>query len=166
MMDLSQRKQQFSIAYVHAIATVAGFSLYDIRVDDDSVDLGVASRIASKIPRAPRLELQLKCTSDLIRKKNHISFSLKKKNYDDLRVDDLIVQSLLVVLLVPKNEHDWLHHSETEMAFRHCAYWTSLRGMKEKKNPRKVSIRLPRENVFSADVLRNLMMRAGQREQL
>ena len=37
MMDISQRKEQFSIAYVRAIASVAGFSVSTPGVDDDSV---------------------------------------------------------------------------------------------------------------------------------
>lgn len=37
-MDICQQKAQFSLAYVHAVATVAGFTLYDTHVDDDSVE--------------------------------------------------------------------------------------------------------------------------------
>ncbi len=121
MMDLSQRKEQFSRAYIHAIATVAGFTLYEPKVDDESVDLGIAGRIASDIPRPPRLEIQLKCTSDKIIKGKDIVFSLKRKNYDDLRHDDLIVPRLLVVLVVPRKDDDWLTHNETETTIRHCA---------------------------------------------
>ena len=88
--------------------------LYEPKVDDESVDLGIAGRIASEIPRPPRLELQLKCTSDKIIKEKNIVFSLKRKNYDDLRLDDLIVPRLLVVLSVPRKDDDWLKHSETE----------------------------------------------------
>lgn len=41
-MHISQQQEQFSRAYVHAIASVAGFTLYIPQVDDDSVDLGIA----------------------------------------------------------------------------------------------------------------------------
>jgi len=36
MMDLSQRKEQFSRVYVRAVATVAGFTAYVPEVDDDT----------------------------------------------------------------------------------------------------------------------------------
>ena len=166
MMDLSQRKEQFSRAYVHAIASVAGFTLYEPRVDHESVDLGIAGRVASDIPRPPRLELQLKCTSDKIVKGKYVIFSLKRKNYDDLRLDDLIVPRLLVVLSVPKKEEDWLKHSETETTIRHCAYWASLRGMEDKKARTKVSISFPRTNLFCVEALRELMRRVSHREPL
>jgi hypothetical protein len=166
MMDLSQRKEQFSRAYVHAIATVAGFTLYEPKVDDESVDLGIAGRIASDIPRPPRLEIQLKCTSDRIIKEKDVIFSLKRKNYDDLSLDDLIVPRLLVVLFVPKKDDEWLKHTETETTIRDCAYWASLRGMENRKAKTKVTIRFPRTNLFCVESLRELMRRVSQREQL
>jgi hypothetical protein len=93
-------------------------------------------------------------------------FSLKRKNYDDLRLDDLIVPRLLVVLLVPTRDDDWLQHSETEMTIRHCAYWACLRGMEAKKNTTKINVRFPKSNMFSVEALRNLMRRVSHKEPL
>ena len=45
------------------MATVAGYTLYQPEVDDDSVDLGVAARGGNGTLRSPRLEIQVKCTS-------------------------------------------------------------------------------------------------------
>jgi len=86
-MDLSQRKQQFSIAYVHVIATVAGCSLYKIMVDDDGVDLGIVARSKGMTRLAPHLEIQLKCSAQYTPckpRQAHISFALKRHNYEDL----------------------------------------------------------------------------------
>ncbi|MGB3655945.1 MAG: DUF4365 domain-containing protein [Rivularia sp. (in: cyanobacteria)] len=61
-MEISQQKEQFSYAYLQAVTSVAGYSLYRPTVDDDSVDWGIAAKgIIGRI-RAPRLELQLKST--------------------------------------------------------------------------------------------------------
>jgi hypothetical protein len=166
MMDLSQRKEQFSLAYVHAIATVAGFTLYEPKVDNDSVDIGIAGRIVTDIPCPPRLEIQLKCTSDKILKDKEVVFSLKRKNYDDLRIEEFIVPRLLVVVLVPKKDDEWLQHHEEETIFRHCAYWACLRGWEPKEKNSKVSIRFPRANQFTVDALRELMRRVGHKEPL
>jgi len=38
LMDINQQKEQFSNAYIQAVASVAGYSLYKPNVDDDSVD--------------------------------------------------------------------------------------------------------------------------------
>ncbi len=58
---LNQMKEQFSHAYVKAVAAVAGFAWYKPSVDDDSIDLGLAQRGGGGTTRSPRLEIQLKC---------------------------------------------------------------------------------------------------------
>lgn len=166
MMDLSQRKEQFSHVYVHAVATVAGFQIYKYAVDDQSVDLGIAGRAVGDLSSAPRIDLQLKCTSTGVGREKHIVYPLKRKNYDDLRPTDLVVPRILVVVLVPKVESDWIQQSEEELIVRHCAYWTSLHGLEDIDNRRSISIRLPRRNIFSVDGLRDLMKRAGKKERL
>jgi hypothetical protein len=166
MMDLSQRKEQFSRVFCRAIATVARFTVYQPEVDDDSVDLGIAGRIAYEMPRPPRIELQLKCTARPSDKAEEIAYRLELKNYDDLRQLDLVVPKILVVVLVPRNESEWLTQSEDELILRRCAYWTSLRGRDETKNLGKVTIRLPRSNLFSVEGLRDLMKRAARKEAL
>jgi len=54
-MHISQQQEQFSRAYVHAIASVAGFTIYTPQVDDDSVDLGIAQTGGRGTIRSPRL---------------------------------------------------------------------------------------------------------------
>jgi hypothetical protein len=50
-VDLNQQKQQFSIAYVRAVAAVAGYNVYKQEVDDESVDLGIApTGVESGVP--------------------------------------------------------------------------------------------------------------------
>ena len=43
-MDENEQKQQLSIAYLHAIASSAGYACYVPCVDDDSVDRTVVAR--------------------------------------------------------------------------------------------------------------------------
>src|SRR5581483_7510794 len=62
-MDLSQKKQEFSNAYVKAVAAVCGYATHQPSVDDDSVDLGIAARGGGGTVRSPKLDLQLKCTA-------------------------------------------------------------------------------------------------------
>lgn len=166
MMDLSQRKEQFSRAYVHAVATVAGYGLFKHDVDDDSIDLGIASSNDYHLPTRPRLELQLKCTSSDVVRGGNIVFRLKRKNYDDLRLTNIAIPRILVVVLAPDNESEWVHQSEEELVLRGCAYWTSLHGSENTKNRRSISVSLPRKNVFSVEGLHGLMRRADQKEPL
>jgi hypothetical protein len=78
MMEISQRKEQFSRAYVHAVAAVAGFAHYSPSVDDDSIDIGFAQRGGGGTTRAPHLEAQIKCSAQGLVSED-IKFPLKKK---------------------------------------------------------------------------------------
>jgi hypothetical protein len=157
-MDLSQQKEQFSIAYVRAIASVAGYTVYRPEVDDDSVDLGIALRGGAGTVRSPRLELQLKCTADPIWQADPLRFSLKKKNYDDLRHTDVLVPRLLVVVCVPATIDLWLEQSETQLALHRCGYYVSLRSLPERSDiETAVTIAIPRQQQLTVVALQSLM---------
>ena len=160
-MDLNQRKEQFSNAYVRAVASVAGYTLAKPEVDDDSIDLMVAQRGGSGTVRAPRLDLQLKCTGQDIINNGSLHFPLKLKNYDDLRADNVLVPRILVVLCVPDDLTDWLEHSEQQMLIRHCAYWVSLRGEAATANTTNITVQIPRLNLFHPTSLTAIMDRIG-----
>lgn len=101
-MDPSQQKEQFSIAWVRTVVSVAGYAVYQTSVDDDSVDLGIAMRGGRGTVRSPRLEVQLKCTAAPNWQSDLMRFPLKRKNYDDLRVDNVLAPRMLIVVCVPK----------------------------------------------------------------
>ena len=52
------------------------------------------------------------------------------------------------------------------MISRNCANWTSLLGMPETQNTRKVSIRLPRSRRFSVDHIQEMMRLISRGEDL
>ncbi|MBW4511066.1 MAG: DUF4365 domain-containing protein [Scytonematopsis contorta HA4267-MV1] len=157
-MDISQQKEQFSITYIRAVTSVAGYSLYRPEVDDDSIDLGIVARGGVGTVSSPRLELQLKCTAKNIIDKKYIRYPLNLKNYNDLKVHPLVPR-ILVVVLVPKNLADWLKQTEEELCLRYCAYWISLRGMPETENATNVTIEIPRSNQFTVEALQAIIQR-------
>jgi hypothetical protein len=160
-MHINQRKEQFSIAYVRAVASVAGYTTYKPDVDDDSVDLGIAAKGPSTTFHSPHLELQLKCTwSDEIDEEN-LHFPLKLKNYDDLRNERVMIPRILVVVRVPEILGEWLAHGEEGLTMRRCAYWVSLRGKPETTNEASVTIRLPGMQQFTVAALQSLMDQVG-----
>lgn len=165
MMHIDQQKEQFSKAFVHAIASVAGYAIYKPEVDDDSVDLGIAARGGVQTTRRPRLELQIKCTQNDEGNDQRLSFELKRKNYDDLRVET-IVPRILAIVLVPSEVTAWLRSSAREMCLYHGAYWTSLLGQEETPNKTSVTIRLPRSQQLTPEGLQALMARINNGEPL
>jgi hypothetical protein len=158
-MDLPQQKEKFSDAYLQAVAAAAGCGLARPDPDDDSIDWILLAPGLRDTPRRPRLEVQLKCSArDIVREAN-LHFPLEIKNYNDLRETGLFAPRILIVLTVPENLEDWLIQTEQEMIVRHCAYWVSLCGMLETRNLTTVTVRLPRNQLFTPAALQQMMRR-------
>ena len=162
-MDLNKQKEQFSIAYARAVVAVAGFNVYRMEVDEDSIDLGIAATGAKHLPKRPKLDIQLKCTADDVIRDDFLHFPLKIKNYNDLRVEALVPHILLVVL-VPPEVADWMQQSEEEMVLRRCGYWLSLCGAQVVANTESVTVRLPRAQMFTPASLQLMMQRVNDGE--
>src|SRR5438105_3113065 len=141
-MTPESQKEQFSNAYLRAITAVAGYTLYKPELDDDSIDWGICARGTNDTPRAPRMELQLKCTARDMLHETSLRFPLSLKNYNDLR-QRVFVPRLLVVVFVPALTEDWIRQTEEELVLRHCAYWLSLRQAPATVNRQTVTVQLP-----------------------
>lgn len=160
-MDPQKQKEEFSRAYVLAVAAAAGMSTYGLSVDDDSIDIGLAARGGQGRLRSPRIELQLKCTAEQPPPGPDFPHELKIKNYEEL-CGASVVPRILVVVVVPELPGDWLNHSEDQLVLRRCAYWVSLREMPNVQNTRSVTIRMPRVQVFNVTALIQLMSMVGE----
>ncbi len=160
-MDLNTRKERFSLAYINAVATRADYQIVEPPVDRDSVD-GV---LMGDSGRRPRIEFQAKATSrDLIRGER-VAFPLSIKNYDDLRAD-VQTPRILIVVLMPDNETEWLAQTDAELCLRCCGYWLSLANRPAEVNSDNVTVHIPLANVFSSSQLADLMGKAERGETL
>ena len=166
-MDLNFRKEQFSAAYVKALAAVAGLAVAKPDPDTDSEDLILSARLVHKV-RSPKVAIQLKCTSSLPKTSNDIAFALPIKNYDDLRPTNLAVPRLLIVLEVPPGEapEDWIAQTHERLCLLHAAYWASLYGYKAVANQSSVTVHIPSERRLTAPVLTSIMAKLGEGERL
>ena len=160
-MDLSAQKEQFSRAYVQAVAAVAGYAWSQPSVDEDSIDLTLAARGGGGTIRSPKLDLQLKCHAQNTPTETTFAYPLKIKNYDELRDDTVMVPRILVIVLVPDKVDDWLTHAENELSLRRCAYWSSLRGLPPTQNANTISVTVHRSQQFHCDGVIQLMLRIG-----
>jgi hypothetical protein len=156
-MSLNFQQEEFSRAYVHAVATVAGFKVYPPATpDDDSVDLSIGTRgIFGKI-RSPRIDIQLKCWQGAVDGET-LSYALPVKNYEELRHEDYQVPRILVVVVVPVLLDEWITQSLNDLVLRRCGYWLSLRGELETANTTSVTVHIPVANVFSVSALSRLL---------
>lgn len=165
-MHITQQMEQFSKAYVRAIAAQAGCNTSVPDVDDDSVDLELSIK---DIPKARysrgRLDLQLKSTSDFKITNGEFSFPLPIKNYNDLRAK-VVYPRILVVLLLPALLQEWSKQTQKYLSIRYCAYWLSLAGKPESQNTTRITVHIPTENIFSAKFLRRAMHAIANGESL
>jgi hypothetical protein len=150
------RMQDFSSAYVRAISAVAGCSVTKPDVDNDSIDLILKRKREGTKIRSQQLDIQLKSTyTDCVRA-DHIAYSLKIKNYNELRPLNVAVARVLVIVTMNPEAGNWLDHTEDNLSLFKCGYYTSLRGMPQVANKSGVTIRIPRTQVFNASSLHGI----------
>ena len=170
LLSMNEMEAELSYAYLHAVASRAGFACEIAGRQSDRA--GIDARIHVKERLAPNasftdfpVEIQLKATSrNLALQKEHYSYWLKSDHYEKLRNPGVWSLRLLVVLLLPEDQSQWLTHDEDGMVSRKCAYWVSLRGAAPSDNATGQTVYIPRANRFSHDGLRALATRFACQE--
>ncbi len=161
LMQKDIHKEDFSYAYIHAVASAAKCSVQraTIPMDHEGIDLTIThiGKVGTKA--YPRFDAQVKCTSQDVIKKDFIKFSLEVNAYEKLISDCYSVPQILIVVVVPKNSTEWVIQSEAELVMKHCGYWKYLKGNPPTANKESITVSLPRENIFSTDALGKLMAR-------
>ena len=158
---------EFSCAYVHAVASVAGCEVVRTNVDHDSVDVMIRKKGGIGKYKSPQIDAQLKCTSQkaLINNK-HINYPLNIKNYNDLRDEFRCIPTILIVVFIPERCEHWLTQDEDCLALSHCGYWLSLAGEPETNNCTSRNVFVPRNQVFSVEQLEAMMIRVSNGESI
>ena len=156
VINLNDRMEAYSRAYVHAIAAGAGVAIGDIKPDvnaldvhflspDDGDDAGECSHV------------QLKSTADALPTTDAGAkrYKLRHVDYDRLRKLTKIPR-LLVVLEVPPDVERWLDCGPDSLLLNASARWVSLRGADATTYApaSKIPIDLPAGNLFTPDALR------------
>lgn len=167
-MYITHQMEEFSIAYVHAIASVAGFAVERFHVDNDSADVTVRSDLKYPVVHNPRIELQLKCSSSLsvgLTTPDQFTYPLQANNYEALSSTRRHVPMFLVLVHAPKKPAHWMvQHNSVQAQLRYCAYWADLKGQPPSSSASTVSIHIPRSQIFDHAVLSGWMRRIGNGE--
>jgi Domain of unknown function (DUF4365) len=167
-MSLNTQKEDFSYAYIYAVVSSMGYSIQSAtrRLDDSGIDatITVPGKINSR--RLPRFDVQIKSTSQDVLKDEFIKYRLTAKNYDELRENDPFVPQLLIVVLIPEDINNWLSQTEESLCLKRCAYWLSLRGRAPLEQQSTITLEIPRQNIFSPNVLKTIMERIATGDKL
>jgi hypothetical protein len=163
---------ELSYAYLHAVATRAGFICEVTGRHSDNAGIDAVLRVAEHALAEDStlwdftVEVQLKATSKCPSEKEgrYAYNDLPVKQYDKLRTTKTSTQRILVVLFLPEDAEQWLMHTKEHLMTRRCAYWVSLRGAPDSGNKRSRTVYLPKTNVLSMEGLDALMRRISREE--
>lgn len=162
-MTPEQQKEELSKAYLLAVAARCGFAVGTWSQDHGGVDATVSAggTVGGGARSRPKIDVQLKCTAQQsLLREEFLSWTLERAHYDGLR-HPACDPHILVVLLLPEREDEWLEHGPDRLILRRCAWWVCMTGMPEREGD-SVTVRLPREQVFSPDQLRLMMTRVSR----
>jgi hypothetical protein len=173
MLTEQNIESELSYAYLHAVATRAGFSCGYTNRHEDGAGIDAVIRedgralAADSVLTSFPVEVQLKATRlTPIEKGAKYSFPLPVAHFEKLRNPRRIAPLLLVVLFLPENPQSWLVQSEDQLVSRRCAYWVSLRGASPSENAVSQTVYIPRSQPLTVEGLIVLMTRISRREEL
>ncbi|WP_425618606.1 DUF4365 domain-containing protein [Anatilimnocola sp. NA78] len=173
MLTIQNIESELSYAYLHAIASQAGFectcagrhldnACIDAIIREDGRRLAADSKLTSF-----EVHVQLKATFQIPTEQDgKYSFSLEIPHYNKLRHARIQSPRLLVVMYLPSSTDDWLSHSEDGLISKRCAYWVSLRNAPDSSNMRTQTVYIPRKQMLSSLSLSELMTRFSRREEI
>lgn len=166
MMTRNHRQEALCRAYVRAIAAQAGWICSQPETDY-GIDLclravGIEGERRSDVSYA--VDLQLKSTTRASLTESEVRYDLEVKTYDLLRQPGENCPRILVVLVMPEDETQWLSQSVEELILRHCAYWICLEGYPSTAARNTIRVTIPRGNVFSVEAIQGPLANLRERK--
>ncbi|MFJ9586790.1 DUF4365 domain-containing protein [Streptomyces acidicola] len=173
--------ETLQVGYLHAVAAAAGCSLSQ-PFPDNGIDWHVShSAPGHTVDDEVTIKVQLKCTYQIPpnpparlppppstegaappprRMGPAFSFTLDNEHLAKLARTPVSVHKILVVMLVPRSQDDWLRASHDRLDLRHCCYWINLAGHPITGRHR-TNVRIPTSRIFDDRALCEIMTRVG-----
>ncbi|WP_413756358.1 DUF4365 domain-containing protein [Streptomyces sp. MMBL 11-3] len=153
--------ETLQVGYLHAVAAASGCSLSQ-PFPDNGIDWHVShSAPGHTVDDEVTIKVQLKCTYQVPpRPGPAFSFTLDNAHLEKLARTPVSVHKILVVMLVPRSQEDWLRAGHDGLDLRHCCYWINLAGHRTTGRHR-TTVRIPTSRVFDDRALCDIMTRVG-----
>jgi len=168
MITTAHRMESLSRAYLQAVAAQAGLS-YSIHAFDYGIDISlrdVDDADGQYIDSGIQFDIQLRSTTRAVRSDTEIAFDLDVRTFNHLCGAASNKLRILVLLVLPDAQADWLAQSAKELSIRECAYWLSLAGTPRSQASSSVRVKIPLTNMLSVAALRGMMDRVRNGEGL
>ncbi|MFI6939961.1 DUF4365 domain-containing protein [Streptomyces sp. NPDC050418] len=154
--------ETLQVGYLHAVAAAAGCSLSQ-PFPDNGIDWHVShSAPGHAVDDEVTIKVQLKATYQIAPNPPGaaFSFTLDNEHLAKLARTPVSVHKILVVMLVPRAQEDWLRASHDRLDLRHCCYWVNLAGHRI-TGRRRTTVRIPTARIFDDRALCEIMTRVG-----
>ena len=161
-LPLSAMKEQFSLSYVHMVASAAGFSIKNHATDYDGVDITIFSSVEYETYYCPQFELQVKCTSQRNVVRQGIAWQMEARPFRKLTSRKRFIPAYLGVLIVPGDPGTWLEQDQERLLTRSRMYWQQATRLGEIEDAAgSKTVHLPLTNLFDVPQLRRIMESMG-----
>ncbi|MEV5507141.1 DUF4365 domain-containing protein [Streptomyces orinoci] len=159
--------ETLQVGYLHAVAAAAGCSLAQ-----PFPDYGIDWHVSHSAPGHTAddevtIKVQLKCTYQLAARTAPFGppaatfpFTLDNDHLVKLARTPVSVHKILVVMVAPRCQDDWLRAGHERLELRHCCYWANLAGHPV-TGRRRTTVRIPTSHVFDDHALCEIMNRVG-----
>ncbi|MEU9125638.1 DUF4365 domain-containing protein [Streptomyces sp. NPDC048506] len=154
--------ETLQVAYLHAVAAASGCSLAQ-PFPDNGIDWHVSHGAPGHtVDDEVTIKVQLKCTYQTAPRPPGptFAFTLDNEHLVKLARTPVAVHKILVVMLVPRTQEDWLRASHDRLELRHCCYWINLAGHPV-TGRRRTTVRIPTSRIFDDRALCGIMTRVG-----
>ena len=151
-MDLNQQKEQFSLAYIHAVAACAGYQFELPSAQRDGID----GHISSDIGLSPVIQFQAKSSARDLLREDGVHYPLPIGNFRTLQ-KETNNRRILIVVMLPDDPAEWLLGDQEQLCMRGSGYWTSIRDEPETENKETVHVLVPVDRPFDIDNLCAMM---------
>lgn len=164
-MNQQDIEAQLSYAYLHAVASHAGFVCRSATSEEDKegIDAIVTAygNFAGTWRTQVTINIQLKATvKQPTDDGEYLSYFVQGiRRYDKLREDHREPVRLLVALFLPENHADWLTCTEGQLILKRCAYWASIRNAPSSDNDSGKTVKIPKDQILKPDSLKALVNR-------
>ncbi|GAA1127497.1 DUF4365 domain-containing protein [Streptomyces iranensis] len=154
--------ETLQVGYLHAVAAAAGCSLAQ-PFPDHGIDWHVShSAPGHAVDDEVTIKVQLKATYQIAPDPPGptFAFTLDNDHLVKLARSPVSVHKILVVMIVPRGQEDWLRAGHDRLSLRHCCYWINLAGHAV-TGRRRTTVRIPTSRIFDDRALCEIMTRVG-----
>jgi hypothetical protein len=158
---ITLRQEEFSYAYIRAMASVVGYEAGPKSRIMDCAGIDVSIEVPNTIENclSPSINLQVKCTYKNCIKDGNIHFPITKRAYKRLSHKGSYKKQILVIVMTPKDLSRWISHGRKldriSTILGASAYWISLEGWPEIDEAKKSkTISIPVSNRLTSETIK------------